>query len=345
MKNPATLVLILLSFGGCVEDWFGEKPPTRIDGLDLEFQRLKFCSDNIHFVNEQRGYLTCGNALSKTDDGGKTWTHLNIDVEGQLGDIYFLNEQVGFVAGNGIHCERPGSNCTPSNAIILHTIDSGRTWNHTALPTTSLTSVWFNSETSGFAVSPKTIFATIDGGAIWTEVTLDSPVSGLDQVQFINEQKGFITTTTGKFLTTIDGGKSWSILGPFFSAGGTLSLVRENLIFFAATYGYKEELKKIYRSFDLGNSWEEFSNLPTWYTRSLVFVSEDVAYAVGGGAIAASHDGGLPVGSIYYTTDGGVTWKGTSGVREAPIITAVHFPTPTLGYAGGHTTLIKIMKE
>jgi photosystem II stability/assembly factor-like uncharacterized protein len=340
MKKSTTLILTLLLSVSCIENLFEvDSEPIRIDGLDLEFQRLAFCGSNIHFVTEQTGYLTCGKIISRTDDGGKTWIHSTIDTRGELADIFFVNERVGFVLGSGVSCKSQGSYCSPSNAIILHTIDSGKTWNQTTLPSTSLGSVWFNTEKSGFAVGHTEIFATMDGGASWQEVALDSPVEGLTDVQFLNDQKGFITAGNGKLLRTTDGGKTWSILGPFFQQGGTLSLVREDLIFFAPFRGDEQ----IYRSFDLGNTWEEFANKPTAENFALTFVSEDVAYAVGAGSASSSKDDAMLLGAIYYTSDGSVTWKGSTQV--ATPITTVHFPTPNIGYAGAHTTLIKIIKK
>jgi photosystem II stability/assembly factor-like uncharacterized protein len=343
MKNPISLIFIfLLLLGSCVEDWFNNKiPTTKIEGLTLEFQRLKFCAQAVHFVNEQTGYLGCGNVVSKTVDGGTTWTYSEIESKQEIHDMYFVNEQIGFMVSNDFYC---GINCALDSAMILHTIDSGKTWSHTAMPTTALLSIWFTSETSGFAVSPTAIFATTDGGDSWEKLSLDAAVEGLREVQFIDDQKGFITTGAETFLRTTDGGKNWDVLSAPFTTIGTLSLVRDNLIVFVPSR-YGNSIGPIYRSLDLGNTWEEFAKIPTGFTHSLIFLTDDIAYAVGGGANSSSHDDSMLVASIYYTTDGGVTWKGSSIVRESPIITTFHFPTPNVGYASGGVVLSKIMKQ
>jgi photosystem II stability/assembly factor-like uncharacterized protein len=56
------------------------------------------------------------------------------------------------------------------------------------------------------------------------------------------------------------------------------------------------------------------------YNRKVIFVSEEVAYAVGEENSSDHEDG-----AIYYTTDGGATWKG-SRVHETSTIFDVYFP-------------------
>jgi photosystem II stability/assembly factor-like uncharacterized protein len=47
-------------------------------------------------------------------------------------------------------------------------------------------------------------------------------------------------------------------------------------------------------------------------------------------------------GSIYYTTDGGESWKGTDNVREMQIIVSASFPTAKVGYAISASELVRI---
>jgi photosystem II stability/assembly factor-like uncharacterized protein len=282
MKRLLTIVLFMLLLIGCQQDipTPAHLTPTVIEGLELTFMQtgLKKAFRSVHFTNEIVGYIAGQEgALYKTDDGGTTWVALDSHTSAPLHDIFFLNNNEGFVVGGRSSCE--GTGCTPEGAVLLHTVDAGKTWNHINILTTEkveLQSVWFTTATRGFAVGGGSILSTVDGGVTWEENKINNIGGIMMDVKFVDEINGFITCTFGKLLKTVDGGLSWSISNPYPSWGhNTLALVNRDLIFSA---GYA----KIQKSSDLGNRW---SDLPTYpaYIYKLVFVSEKNGYAFGRG--------------------------------------------------------------
>ena len=53
----------------------------------------------IHFVDENIGYAITTTTILKTIDGGSNWTETALDPENIFLDVFFVNEQVGFICG------------------------------------------------------------------------------------------------------------------------------------------------------------------------------------------------------------------------------------------------------
>jgi photosystem II stability/assembly factor-like uncharacterized protein len=340
MKKLLTLFFISLILVSC-NDLSSLRRETHIDGLKLEFRKYGLSlQDNIgpiFFTDEQSGYFSVTTGVCRTDDGGETWRRLDLRTEGLITDVFFLNSTEGFITSEGLRCDQySSSGCIPRDAIISHTTDGGETWHETSLPTHSVKSVYFNTDKSGFAVGSK-IFATNDGGISWNELNVSGALGYYSQVEFANETKGLMFRTDGQFLRTADGGQTWEV-GPKPGFAGSLnarlSVVSENLIYFSTEF-------EIYRSRDWGTTWEKLSKPPNAIF-ALAGVSEDVLFVVGRGASAGDD---LYHAMLYFSTDQGQSWRGTSKVYEVSTLSGAHFPKSDVGYAYGGTVLVKISRD
>lgn len=161
--------------------------------------------------------------------------------------------------------------------------------------------VFFLNENLGWAadgVGGK-VFKTVDGGKNWTE-QLHLPSHYLRNIEFLDENIGFLGTLSGDFYRTSDGGQNWqtvsNIPGTIHAICG-LDAVGENTIYGCGAYFSPAYIIK---SSDKGLTWQ-FIDMST-YARSLVevlFVNENVGFASG-----SDFSGGV----ILKTVNGGATW-------------------------------------
>lgn len=151
-------------------------------------------------------------------DSGETWTSqsLNLDCK-MLFDIKMFNKNVGFV------CAATDEDISKSNALILKTIDGGKTWKKVFQSNRPFETTWkvsFPSEKVGYVtiqsynpdpnVKQQRVAKTIDGGETWIEINLIEDAGAREfGVGFIDENHGFVGTMNSGYETK-DGGKSWS---------------------------------------------------------------------------------------------------------------------------------------
>ena len=181
--------------------------------------------------------------LSKTADGGLTWTPVHDAIESRVYDMVFLDSLHGWVSGmpailgtdDGgyswtVQWPR-GNNGTRlfglsfvdlnhgwvvgENGTILLTSGGGSSWRLQTCPTTAnLRDVCFIDTLRGWAVGRTSmILATTDGGEHW-RVQTDSPdteFGGLSAVMFADSLNGWATGSNGVIVATDNGGHSWNL--------------------------------------------------------------------------------------------------------------------------------------
>lgn len=255
------------------------------------------------------------------------------------------------------------------------------TWNTFSYPpstTGRYDDVFFLNENLGWAVKGGggAVFKTTNGGINWTQLPLSNPNNEYYRnIEFLNENVGFLGTLTNNFYKTVDGGNSWQKIqniSPYPQAICGLDTVGASTV-----YGCGAWFQPAYiiKSTDSGNTWQ-FIDMSAYAIAlvEILFVNENIGYVSGtdsqGGVILKTYDGGTSWTKIYgsnipdeyvwkmqimdnmmfgsiasYTphsgkllksTNGGLTWE----TKDFPDVDvqAVGFVSPTKGWMGGHHT-------
>jgi photosystem II stability/assembly factor-like uncharacterized protein len=175
---------------------------------------------SVFFVNKDIGFATGYHPIEddwcslpiviKTTDGGDTWNSLNVNVPCWCpypNSIYFVNENLGFVAGS---CSTPAH----SDGFILKTSDGGLSWSHQfpmdSVFSTGCSSVFFTDNNTGYLAgryqSDGRVMKTTDGGENWHYQEIPDTTEKCYTVFFPTNNVGYIVGYSGTILKTINGG-------------------------------------------------------------------------------------------------------------------------------------------
>jgi photosystem II stability/assembly factor-like uncharacterized protein len=121
----------------------------------------------IHFVNADTGFGIGSTSISKTVNGGQSWTPQHTEVGRNLQSLYFLNANVGYIVGD--------------SGTVLKTIDGGSHWINQSLPDkVNLKSVFLTGQNTGWITGESgLILRTADIGAPWFRKSSVSGTSGI----------------------------------------------------------------------------------------------------------------------------------------------------------------------
>ena len=285
-------------------------------GVDWEItHKLSGISEDIvdiQFITGQKGWLLANKYLADdggkmlyasskillTIDGGINWNVIAAFDSISLNDLFFINENIGWVVG---YSGDTGSLDHTLTGMIFKTLDGGNYWD--------------------------TLFVQSVIGQPYQD---EKPLS-YSSIQFINPDtawiagKSFIcsgTPTYGELLRTTDGGVNWTTVNDSMSSIIDFQFLNSNvgwLIEYWQCYLVGYSVKKTTNS---GLSWEVVFNsssgsslpIPTLYfiNETLGWVSEPAAY------------GSLSNGDfIHKTTDGGITWS--TDTVQCPFYGSMHF--------------------
>jgi photosystem II stability/assembly factor-like uncharacterized protein len=153
---------------------------------------INFVSDEIGFAV---GYNSDGAIIVKTTNGGTSWQTLDCGiVECRLATVYFLNENIGWVAG------KSGSiNSTPK-VVLLMTNDGGATWiSKISNKYGDIQSIKMSDANNGYAAGLASDnlsginFVSTDGGNNWIHKTEQTIF--FNSLFFLSSATGWATTS------------------------------------------------------------------------------------------------------------------------------------------------------
>lgn len=163
------------------------------------------------------------------------------------------------------------------------------------------------------------------------QVGWNPQVSGTDElltdVNFTDENNGYITGWTNTILHTTDGGGNWGPQSPPPNAAYQAIFFTDAQTGWAAGVG-----GKIIHTSDGGNSWDSQVSGTQLFILDLFFLDSNKGWSCGG----RYED--LTVGAIQeirHTTDAGVTWNPQQRVPDQPILHSITFIDDSTGYAVG----------
>ncbi len=256
------------------------------------------------------------------------WEPVSYPEDLKLFDVFFVNADVGWVAG--------GTN-EMQGGIILNTRDGGDSWTvQYGDPESSeraLKDLRFTDETNGWAVqltsSDAKLLHTRDGenwilAGTMTEHYVD--------YMFTSEKTGVFLGSQGEVFVTQDGGRKWQQVFKCAAKIQVEGLWRnvachwKRLQFLTPSTGYavarSSAAKGIFlaRTGDGGATWSlTYSEVPG-HAEDAFFLNENTGYVRVGYA---------DTGQLYKTEDGGQTWTGMAASPGRRIL----FADPEVGWA------------
>ena len=331
------IVLISIYLLGCERrDPFPTPETTVVEGLEIELIEITIPSviSSIDFTSELTGYAGARNGLVyKTTNGGESWSEFQTNNTFPITSIQFLNESEGWALLGDKDCV--DDVCMPSPAI-LHTENGGQNWEtlDPKLLKATPQAIHFVNFNLGFVVGSNFILRTKDGGTSWDETKFEDLATSMWSVQFFDEQHGIVSCWQKKILVTSNGGDTWDTLSPFDPNANRYS---PSLV---ANTAFMSSSNALYTSSDYGQTWTKLTDINFGIDR-LAFNSETTGFACGIGDHSGG-DFGRFYASLYYTRDGGQSWKGTSTFHEIGPIRTSSFPSPTTFYATDGGTFVRI---
>ena len=236
-------------------------------------------------------WMRRSNRLWRTTDGGASW--------GQLAGT--PPERVRFrtaTEGWGV-----------SGGDIYRTTDGGGSWVKVFSVPTRLAE-WYHDPLTGWRAIGANLARTTDGGATWSSSTTGLPA--VDGFQFVDATTGWAWHDGSLALRrTTDGGLSWQ---PQVTGSDTL----DDIQFVDTRHGWvREGAKRLRRTTDGGATWALLGPAPIPDSLNrIIFVDSTHGWAIGKECQVTPP--AACSGYSAHTTDGGVTWQGTSaGPGEA----------------------------
>jgi photosystem II stability/assembly factor-like uncharacterized protein len=187
--------------------WFedaGNLWTTTDQGQTWRSQRLPNMGEVVFVTpREAWGRQTGGAALTRTQDGGRTWQAVplpGIDTRRlPIQRLTFVSPQVGWAeVGDG---------------SVAQTTDGGQTWGLRGKAPGGFRLFVFANAQTGFALdlrAPK-IYRTRDGGATWetAQLSLAPGVRSIDSLHALDPLTAWAVGARGTILQTTDGGATW----------------------------------------------------------------------------------------------------------------------------------------
>ena len=160
---------------------------------DSSYYSMSWPAYDVEFVTPEVGYIMgLANSISKSTDGGNTWTEKIVDLSGNYyGSFDVVNENVIYVVGQ--------------EGLILFSEDGGDTWIQQTSGVGSLTllDVHFFDLDHGIIVGEGgTILTTVNGGSTWTPNT-SGVVDDLRGVKMVSPTEAYAVGYYGNILKTV----------------------------------------------------------------------------------------------------------------------------------------------
>ena len=234
------------------------------------------------------------------------------------------------------------------SAIVLSVNAQNFTWTEQASGTTEwLNDIHFVDNLTGWAVGNNgAIVATVDGGVTWATQT-SGTTEKLRSVFFLSDTLGWVAggTLNLTLLKTIDGGASWVPVShdiPFEETS------LKGIQFFDADHGFTiTAIHNIYYTSNGGANWEKgtfTSNISNVNVNDLYVVTDTSAFTVGRYRNSRSQ---TRPGVFDNIVNFAGEWipQGAAEFATGDELTAIHFTSNLVGFAGGRNGQIYTMKE
>ncbi|MAT39137.1 MAG: hypothetical protein CL946_06000 [Ectothiorhodospiraceae bacterium] len=266
----------------------------------VEFEGL----NHLVWEDSLRGWSCKSGSLDRTTDGGATWEEQDV-----FGFGYFMDVESGAHLNDHIYALSDGS------VLVNASFDDGENWNVSLLDNAfengSVYGMSFANDRVGLVVGGGgRILRTTDGGQSWNITHGIGYLGTISDVHFTTPDLGFALTNSSSILLTTDGGERWIETIP--NDDVTLQYASMYSQSSGYAYGYDEDfLYHVYRTEDLGQTWEYVNRVPLpefpprrFIPLAITAPSRDTMYISGtNGLFYRSFDGGESFDSLYVVND------------------------------------------
>lgn len=290
---------------------------TMNNGISWDSLKFEGTLTSFNFLNYNSGYLVgLGGIIYKTTNAGNNWI-LQSSQYGNLGTlshVNFPNQNTGYIFG--------------SNNKIFKTTNQGINWDISNFGNNYyVSSSFLNADSFYIGCGDNVVLRTVNGGINWDSLSIPSSISSaIGGIYFKNFNTGFASSYHKIFKTT-NSGDNWSeiysnpIIAPIFSLQFINDLigyffVREFLVFPLTTNSY------FYKTTNGGLSWFRTSHLPNIHISSLIYISQDTAFA----------PSRFYSSMVLKTTDGGYYWNNVLNTQS----NCLGFLPPSTVYVPGY---------
>jgi ELWxxDGT repeat protein len=217
----ATQLLIITEDSG--NSW---QCQTSVNG-NYDFKEIKFFNDTIGYLFTNYG------SVAKTHDGGITWQELNNNVTGYLIEChYFSVDTIFMVTSSDVkrtvnggaswttlpNCPGYSNYCFLDNSHFFYTNDGdiyetengGQTWSLVYTSSEFIYKISYYNEDLIIALGMNVIVTSKDGGNTWSKYEVDSFVTILQAIYYIDENNIIVGGLGGVLLKSTDGGLNWT---------------------------------------------------------------------------------------------------------------------------------------
>lgn len=310
-----------------------------LGGLETSINCIEFIDQNIGWIGSGWGNGgTSFSLISKTTDGGNTWSTTNLyrPVSGDDSLSYDEHETDSFVDTRvgirSIHFRDAnygyavGGTFSGWKRSILFTSNGGVTWENKYFndEQTGLLSVFVNNSGIGLAVGYfGVIYSTEDLGFSWSQILSGTQSSWtgdrITSVFMVNESVGWAAGARKgsqiypMILKTTNGGKTWKTI---FEKTNNWYRYVTDIFFVNENIGWASiSDHSTYKTTDGGISWE----ISPYTFDKIFFIDQDTGW------------GAHSVLGIYKSTNGGINWVQKSSISSK----SIYFSNTGNGWAVG----------
>lgn len=315
--------------------------------------------DSIDFIDENTGWVVeseyqsdqQGSQLLMTQDGGSHWEKTELD-NMVLIRLKFVDKTTGWAIAQA---EGKTASGTPTYTMkILHTTDSGKSWNtqwEKNIDPASGCDLWFENTTHGYALVGEILLFTGDGGRQWSEISFGVSNFTPQHMSFTDMDKGWLIgeiesgpnspssdqdkETRLAVLSTNDGGKHWrQQFERTYNYGPVWSI---DIVFINATTGWFLTSDSVtwngdlYYTANAGQDWKKINQIKCVRPApaELDFITPELGW------IPLEMGAGGTSGGLLLTRDGGKNFEIIDGFSVMDSISAADFTSQQQGWAIG----------
>jgi photosystem II stability/assembly factor-like uncharacterized protein len=327
------------------ENGTADYPLTDLPGWEISRSVLDFSPypKDLYFIDSVIGFMVGYNGdIYKTKNAGESWQKQNSGTSLPLTSIYFTDEHIGFIAGQGLKgCL--GDDCD-MGSVLLKTTDGGETWSKQFYNDyTNIYSLLFFDDLNGLAIIHvpdfpgsrfRHIARTSDGGDNWE-------LSDLYGDRFYRVGNSVLLAGEDhKIYESTDLGRTWDVLNSTIDTWPDL----RDMYFVNETTGFADGILEIYRTINGGFNWD-MVDFPFTSFGLFHFINENEGFNIQTNGIYTEGDFPTTTGStFYYTTDAGISW----GVEEFSYVLfpdLACFPRNDLGFGIDGKAFYRIKKK